>query len=86
MHTYKGNLIHRLQIVRGHLNAIGRMIQRDEYCIHISQQIKAVRGALRRIDELILEYYLKNCCHNTKQLLDSKNNVAQILKVFNRWN
>lgn len=86
MRVYKSNLVHRLMIVRGHLYAIDRMIQRNEYCMYISQQIRAVNGALRKINEKVLEYHLKNCCRNIKQPLNAENNIVQILKVFSRWN
>lgn len=86
MQSYKDNLIHRLRIIRGHLLAIEKMIKRDEYCINVSQQIRAVCGALKKIDELVLGYHLQNCLHNAKDNTGVKNDISQILKVFNRWN
>lgn len=86
MQTYKSNLIHRLKIIRGHLNAVSQMIQNDKYCIFISQQIRAINGSLRKVDELILEHHLRICCHSKNNALNPKNNILQILKVFTRWN
>lgn len=86
MQTYKSNLIHRLKIIRGHLNAVARMIQDDKYCIFISQQIRAINGSLRKVDEMILEHHLMNCNRGKNNVLGQENNVSEILKVFHSWN
>ncbi len=86
MQTYKSNLLHRLKIIGGHLNAVSQMIQDDKYCIFISQQIRAINGSLRSVDELILEHHLKICCRSKNNALELDNNVSQILKVFHKWN
>ena len=44
----KEKVIHRLKIAKGHLQGIIFMISHDEYCINVSQQIHAVRGALKK--------------------------------------
>lgn len=75
MFDNKEKVIHRLKIAKGHLQGIIFMINRDDYCIHISQQIHAVRGALRKIDGMILEQYLKN-----------GGNFLRALKIINNQN
>jgi len=48
------------------------MAKRDRYCIDICQQIKAVKGALKKINSMILEEYLKN-----------GGNFFRVLKIIN---
>lgn len=60
MFDNKKEIIQRLKIARGHLQAIIFMVNKNQYCIDIAQQIRAVKGALRKIDCMILEKYLKN--------------------------
>lgn len=55
----KKEVLRRLRIVKGHLQAIIFMVKRDRYCIDICQQIKAVKGALKKINIIILGQYLK---------------------------
>lgn len=55
----KDRILRRLKIARGHLRGIILMIGRNEYCINISQQIHAVKGALKKIDCIFLRDYLK---------------------------
>jgi DNA-binding FrmR family transcriptional regulator len=75
MQDNKTKVIHRLKIAKGHLQGVIFMISRDEYCFQVSQQIHAVRGALRKINIMILEQYLKN-----------GGDFLQALKVINNKN
>ena len=68
----KKEVMRRLRIVKGHLQAIVFMVKRDRYCIDICQQIKAVKGALKKINSMILEEYLKN-----------GGNFFRVLKIIN---
>lgn len=68
----KKEVMRRLRIIKGHLQAIVFMVKRDRYCIDICQQIKAVKGALKKINNMILEEYLKN-----------GGNSFQVLKIIN---
>mgnify|MGYP001579556849 FL=1 len=82
----KGSSLHRLQIARGHLDKVLRMVQRDEYCIDILTQSQAVQSALREVDALVLENHLQHCVVNAvKGSPDEKNNaIAEVVKVFRK--
>lgn len=64
------------------MNAIVFMIEHDEYCIRISQQIKAVLGALKKVDEIILEKYLKDSFHNKRKTVNFEKQLSQTLKII----
>jgi DNA-binding FrmR family transcriptional regulator len=57
----KQDALHRIKIIQGHLNAIEKMIERDEYCVNVIHQSMAVQKALKRLDILIMENHLKTC-------------------------
>ncbi|OGK08502.1 hypothetical protein A2767_05390 [Candidatus Roizmanbacteria bacterium RIFCSPHIGHO2_01_FULL_35_10] len=85
MTTYKGNLLHRLKIARGHFNKVINMVEEDEYCLDVTQQTYAIQNALKKIDEVILEHHLKTCVKDaivSDKQVDEK--VAEILQVFKR--
>jgi DNA-binding FrmR family transcriptional regulator len=53
--------IKALRRIEGQVRGIEAMIERGEYCIDILNQIYAVKGALGRVEEAILEKHFKNC-------------------------
>lgn len=57
----KKNIIQRLKIIRGHLKTVISMVDRGDNCFDIIQQSRAVRGALRKLNLLILEKHLHVC-------------------------
>ncbi len=56
--TVKQQALHRLKIIQGHLRAVERMIERDEYCIDIVHQSMAVQKALKRMDMALMKEHL----------------------------
>lgn len=57
----KKNVIHRLKIIKGHLRLVTSMVERGDNCFDIIQQSRAVSGALRKLNLLILEKHLRVC-------------------------
>jgi len=50
-----------LRRIEGQVRGVGNMIENKKYCIDILTQIHAIRGALSRVEEKILEKHFKNC-------------------------
>lgn len=83
--NHKQNLLHRLKIIRGHLDKVIQMVEIDRYCLDLIQQSQAVQGALSKVDELILENHLKTCVKEamaSNQNIDEK--VDEVMKVFSK--
>lgn len=57
----KHRILHRLKIVRGHLERIIEMVETDTYCMDVLHQSLAVQKALKQIDAVIIEDHLKTC-------------------------
>lgn len=85
MDDHKQNLLHRLKIIRGHLDKIIQMVNSDRYCLDIIQQSQAVQSSLQKVDELILENHLKTC---VKDAMTSNQNVEEkieeVMKIFSK--
>lgn len=54
-------MLNRLRSVRGHLDAIIRMIDDDAYCVDVLKQISAVRSALDKVGRIELRHHFLNC-------------------------
>jgi DNA-binding FrmR family transcriptional regulator len=57
----KKKTIRRLQIIEGHVRAVQRMVENDDYCIDVIQQINAVQSALSKVSQVVLEQHLSHC-------------------------
>ena len=59
--TVRGQALRRLNYVSGHVTGIKKMIEEDRYCVDVLKQSYAVRKALEKMEELILEGHLRSC-------------------------
>ena len=51
----------RLKSAKGHLEGILRMLEDpDIYCVDVLKQIKAVQGALSKVNEAVLKAHIKD--------------------------
>lgn len=57
----RSDVVFRLKSVRGHLEAILRQLDRpDTYCVDVLQQIRAVKGALSKVNAMVLRSHIKD--------------------------
>lgn len=81
----KRKLLARLKSVEGHVRGIQRMIENDQYCIDIIQQVQAVQRALDKFNALVLENHLNTCVTTAIQSDDADERervVTEIMDVF----
>jgi DNA-binding FrmR family transcriptional regulator len=55
------DVMRRLVTARGHLDAVVRMAESDEYCLDVLHQLSAIQGALDRVRRVLLERHLRDC-------------------------
>jgi DNA-binding FrmR family transcriptional regulator len=82
--TTKDQIIHRLQIARGHLDKVLSMVKKDAYCIDIVHQSIAVQAALKKADEVVLEHHLKTCVADSIRNGDTQDAVGEIMQVLQK--
>ena len=59
--TTRQDVLNRLRSVAGHVNGVTRMVEEDQYCIDIINQIQAVQAALNKISLLVLDNHMHTC-------------------------
>jgi len=84
MQGAKGKILHRLKIARGHLEKVIKMVEGDEYCIHVVHQSLAVQSALKKVDEVILENHLKTCVADSIKRGDTAKAVGEMMDVLKK--
>ena len=55
------NIINRLKSIEGHVRGVERMVENEDYCVDIVNQILAVQRALQKVNGLVLERHLNTC-------------------------
>jgi len=90
MTTHEKELV-RLRRIEGQIRGIQKMIEEKRYCVDILTQLTSIVGAIKSVEENILERHLKGCVHQsfTKGSKDDKarkvDEVVEVLKKFRRY-
>ncbi len=71
-----------MNVIRGQLNGLIRMVEDDKYCVDIITQSSAIKEALSGVEHLILENHLST--HVLEQMKSGRERQAvdEILKVY----
>ena len=84
--SHETNLI-ALRRIEGQVRGVQKMITDRKYCIDILNQIYAVKGALARVEEKILEKHLQNCVTQAVRGSSEKEKqqkLSEILKLIHQ--
>ena len=83
--TSHQNQIPNLRRIEGQIKGIQTMVEGNQYCIDILNQIKAAKSALSSVENKILNKHIEECIENSlssdKQLND---NIEELMKVLKR--
>lgn len=73
----------RINIIKGQLDGLMRMIKNDEYCIDLLTQSSAIQQSLKSLDAVILERHLTT---HVKQQFETQPEraISELLKVFKK--
>ena len=79
-----------LRRIEGQVRGIQGMIENRKYCVDIITQIHAVKGALSRVEEKILEKHFLNCVieavkgASEKEKQQKMNEILKLIKQARR--
>lgn len=80
----KRTVLHRMKIVRGHLDRVIHMVETGEYCVDIIHQSLAVQAALKSIDEAILKNHMETCVAEEIRKGNTKEVIEEVMKVMEK--
>ncbi len=81
--TTKKAVTQRLASAAGHLKGIERMVQENNYCIDVIQQIQAVQAALNKVSTLMLNSHLHTCVTTAIQGEDAGERERVLQEITN---
>jgi CsoR family transcriptional regulator, copper-sensing transcriptional repressor len=75
----------RINIIKGQLDGLKKMIDNDQYCIDLLNQSLAIQNSLRSLDSVLFERHLKT--HVSHQLKTGEDKaVTELVTLFKRVN
>jgi DNA-binding FrmR family transcriptional regulator len=86
-HSYtrdRAQLLRRLSRIEGQVRGIGRMIEREEYCVDILQQTSALRAAIDAVSIMVLEDHVQGCVRTAAERGEADKYVEEVLDVVRR--
>lgn len=73
----------RLLSVRGHVDAVLRMLEDDKvYCVDVLKQVKAVDGALAKVGNLVLRSHLKQHLVTAHERGDEDQILGELMEIL----
>lgn len=81
----KENAQKRINIIKGQLDGLQRMIEKDEYCIDLLNQSLAIQNSLKSLDAVLFERHLST--HVAHQFHEEpKKATTELVTLFKRIN
>lgn len=75
----------RVNIIKGQLDGLLKMIENDEYCIDLLTQSLAIQNSLKSLDSLLFERHLET--HVAHQMEHEKEKaINELVTLFKRVN
>lgn len=79
------NLHKRLSRISGQVKAIDRMIDEDIPCEDILTQVNAVKSALHKVGQIILEGHIQHCVRDGIEHGDADQTIQDFTKAIERF-
>lgn len=80
--TTKQQALHRIKIIKGHLDSVEKMLERNKYCVDIVHQSRAIQKALQKLDLLIINNHLKSCVIDQIKNGQETKSTNELLRLF----
>lgn len=83
----KDKLGRRLSRIAGQVAGLQRMLEEDRYCIDVVHQVSAVRSALAKVSQIVLEKHFQTCLVDAFESGDDaerQRKVEELMEVFSR--
>ncbi|MCE5235119.1 MAG: metal-sensing transcriptional repressor [Clostridiaceae bacterium] len=79
------NLHRRMKKILGQVNAVDKMIDEDVPCEDILIQINAVKNAMHKVGQIVLEGHLQHCVKEGLEHGDAERTTAEFAKAVEQF-
>ncbi|WP_250673924.1 metal-sensitive transcriptional regulator [Paraclostridium ghonii] len=84
----KEAIIKRLNRIEGQVKGIQKMVEDERYCVDILVQISAIRSAINRVGNIILENHIKGCVSNSIKEGNTQQSdelISELVETINKF-
>jgi CsoR family transcriptional regulator, copper-sensing transcriptional repressor len=77
----------RLKRIEGQVRGVLRMVEDDRYCVDILTQIDAVRAALHKVEEQVLQDHVSHCVADafaSGDPVEQRHKVEELVETIGR--
>ena len=79
---HKRNALLRLKTVRGHLDGVMAMVEREDYCPDLMKQIAALQASLEKVNRVLLQNHLETCVTEAIAAGSGDAKIAELLEAL----
>ena len=87
MNEEKSAIRKRLSRIEGQVRGIDRMIEEERYCIDVLTQLQAVKAALAKVEDAILNDHASTCvlaAIETGDRAEQREKFAELIELFSK--
>ncbi len=87
-HAQHTGQLQRLRRIEGQVRGLVRMVDERRYCVEILTQLRAVRAALKRVEDSVLREHVEHCVAQairTGSAAGQREKVDELLAVLGRF-
>lgn len=84
----KKKVVARLRRIEGQVAAIGRMVEEEQYCVHVLTQISAAEAALAKVGSIVLAGHMECCvsaAFKTGSAKERQEKIEELMAIFRRY-
>lgn len=79
------NLHKRLKKINGQVSAVDRMIDEDVPCEEIMVQINAIKSAIHKVGQIVLEGHINHCVREGIEHGDADKTIEEFTEVIKQF-
>ncbi len=84
-HTKTEVIVNRLSRIEGHVRAIKRMLQEERPCPEVLIQLAAVRSAVQKASQLVLEDHIQSCLSQAVEKGAAEEEFTSLKKALEKY-
>ncbi len=84
MQADHAKVTHQLKIARGQIDGLLAMVEKDEYCIDISNQLMATIAVLKKVNADVISAHLEHCVKEAKDEKELDSKIEEVRGLMKR--
>jgi DNA-binding FrmR family transcriptional regulator len=80
--AHKREALLRLKTVRGHIDGVISMVEREVYCPDLMKQVAALQASLEKVNRVLLRNHLETCVSEAIRTGQGQEKIAELMEAL----